>query len=299
MPLRTYHKSTKYSAPAGFGVTYAQPNQILSDFTYSAPDTFEAKVTMWSLLAGFYKISKRIVATSTMAGLLIPAGLILSGAGFIFLQFQPAIVEQVKEYAGYYNQGSAALVQDNYITDRLQYVSNPGADYFQRVSDTALGQVIKPDTFSLNYKGTMYLTVPSLGFKRLPITANVQSNSKDIYNNVLANSLAHFKGTSLPASDAASNIVIYGHSAGGAYNPSPNDVLAAFTFLKDLRVGDLIIIEMDGIEYKYRMSRSKIVEPSDTTIIEGQPGKETLILLTCHPPGNNNNRLVVTAIPAN
>ncbi len=322
MPLKTYRKSTNYTSPVVYTYSNGAPSPVVSydrQFAYEKPmqfasnntqepqqyiptssfndDPYENKVTMWSLLSGMYEVAKRLVATSTLAGLLIPSILIMTGMGFIYLQFQPSIVEQVKEYAGYYDQGTTTLVADGYITDRLQYVSNPGADYFQRVAAELQNQKIVPDNFSLQYKGTMYLTIPSLGFDRLPISSNVDSSTKDIYDRVLSSSLAHFKGTSVPASEVDNNIVIYGHSAGGSYNPRPDDVLAAFSFLKDLKVGDLITIEMDGKEYKYRMSRSKIVEPTDTSVITGTPGKETLTLFTCHPPGNNANRLVITALP--
>lgn len=301
MSLRSYSKSTSYSTPAARVEYIAQPTQNTSSYStpeYVYTEAPRQKVTMWSLSSAFYKGLKGIVATSSVAGLIIPTALIMTGGVFIYLQFQPTIVDQVKEYAGLYEQGTTAVVGDNYVTDRLQYVSNPGADYFQRVSQLALNSsLLKPDEYSLNYKGTMYLTIPSLGFNRLPIKSNVQSNSKDIYDQVLSTSLAHFKGTSVPGSDNASNIVIYGHSAGGGYNPNPNDVLGAFTFLQDLKVGDVIILEADGVEHKYKMSRSKKVEPSDTSVVTGTPGKETLTLFTCHPPGNNSSRLVISAIP--
>lgn len=296
MPIKSYRKVTSYAAPVTYKTEQSPQVQIVSSI--SDDQDFGANASMWSFMADCYRGLKSIVATSTMAGLIIPALFIFTGLGFIYLQFQPAIVEQVKEYAGYYDQGTASLVQEGYMPDRLQYVSNPGADYFQRVSQAALrSNTMLPDPKSNSYSGILYLTIPSLGFNRLPVTANVESNTKDAYTQVLRSSLAHFQGTGLPESDVDNNIVIYGHSAGGAYNPSPNDVLAAFTFLSDMRVGDEIMLEMNGVQYKYRMTRSKIVEPTDTSVITGTPGKETLTLFTCHPPGNNSNRLVISATP--
>jgi len=286
MPLKVYHKSYNYQvAPAEF------------DFSPAPIKKIGDQVTVWSLMGKTYNGLKKLVNTSTSAGLIIPGIFVVAGLSLIYFQIQPSITNSIKESAGYYNQGTVSLVQESYIQNKMQYISNPGADYFKQLTSDAFSMQPAVDTISPTYSGKLYLTIPSLGFNRLPIAANVDSNSEEAYNSVLTGALAHFKGTSLPFSTEKSNIVIYGHSASGNYNPSPSDVLAAFSFLQDLKVGDLIILEMNGVEYKYQMVKSKIVQPNDISIINGENGKESLTLFTCYPPGNRSHRYVAIARP--
>lgn len=208
-------------------------------------------------------------------------------------QIGPAVDQQLKEAAGYYDQGTTPLVAGEYVTARTQYVSNPGAEYFRQLTERALAEnVLVKDPVSNQYVGTFYLSVPSLGMDRIPVKANVESGVEEVYNSVLNDQLAHFKDTGLPISDVKNNIVIYGHSAMPYYSPSPSDPLTAFSFLSELKIGDEMLIEIEGETHRFVMSKSKIVEPDDVEIITGNPGKRTLTLFTCYPRGSNSHRYV-------
>lgn len=260
--------------------------------------TPERRVTMWSLISGFFNDIVEMVNTSTIAGLIIPLFFIVVGSAILWKQFTPTIDEHLKEIAGYYEQGNTSPVPDAYISQRTEYLSDPGAEYFKQLSESALKRnILGEDPASRDYNGTFYITIPALGFNRLPVQANVESGIEEVYNSVLKTKLAHFKGTGLPISDVDNNIVIYGHSARDYYQPSPNNPDAAFTFISDLKIGDEITIEIEGEEHKFVMSRSKIVKPDATEIITGTPGRRTLTLFTCYPRGNNTNRLVIVANP--
>ncbi len=303
MPLRTYQKSTVYAAS---GTTSWYNPQAQDSFAIRA-DSFNTykkdKVTMWDLIAGFYDFLKGLVASSSAAGMVIPVTFIIIGLGFIGWQIIPQQIESVVSANGYYEKGSTPLVDLSYIENSEQFISNPGADYFRDLSNAAQGQGgFFEDEESLAYQGTFYISIPSLNINRLPVQANVDSGTENSYNSVLNSALAHFEGTSLPFSSLPGNTVIYGHSAGGSYRPSPNEPVSAFSLLGDLQVGDEIILEVDGETYKYRMVRSKRVKPEETSILLGTPGRETLTLFTCwgYPtggPGNRSGRLVVTAMP--
>ncbi|MDQ7020338.1 MAG: sortase [Candidatus Dojkabacteria bacterium] len=78
-------------------------------------------------------------------------------------------------------------------------------------------------------------------------------------------------------------------------NPSTDNPMVAFSYLHRLKVGDDIYLEIDGVEYHYRMRRSKIVDPNDLSIITGSKGSKTLTLFTCHKPGDNKERYVAIA----
>lgn len=289
MPIKSYRKAMPaYAALPACPNLYFQP--VVEEIQNYPPN-------MWSVIAGFYTGLKNLVASSSFAGLVIPLLFIIGGAFVIYNQFRPAITEQLLYSVDYYNQGTASPVETNYIADRLKYVSNPGQDYFDIIADSLSTHSAEVPASVQTYAETMYLTIPSLGFNRLPIKPNVESNVKSIYDSVLTSALAHFKGTSLPVSEVPGNTVLYGHSAGGSYNPTPTDVLAAFTFLPNLKVGDLITIEAGGTEYRYRMTKSKIVKPDDTSVLYASGSKDSLTLITCFPAGNNSHRYVAVATP--
>jgi len=44
----------------------------------------------------------------------------------------------------------------------------------------------------------MYITINSIGIKRIKITPNVESVNENVYNKFLKNGVAHFKGTPIP-----------------------------------------------------------------------------------------------------
>ncbi|MCA9380933.1 sortase [Candidatus Dojkabacteria bacterium] len=244
---------------------------------------------------GGYNFLHQVVNSSTLANLVIPSFFIALGIYFIFQYYYPQIQQRLQVSNELVSQGTTTLISDNYI-DRSQYISNPAG--LAEVTAQAFEQhILQDDQMSKNYKGTFYISIPSLDINRLPVTANVNSTSEDVYNSVLSNSLAHFENTGLPLSDVENNIVIYGHSATTNYHPKTTDPEVAFSFLPNLKVGDEIIIEIEGQEYKYRMYKSKIVEPTDVSIITGKPGKRELTLFTCYPAGNNASRYVAVARP--
>lgn len=248
-----------------------------------------------SIPKGIYNDLLNLSSKSKLAGLLIPLTFISLGVFFIYREFFPDIQAAIQTSSGYIFQGNISPVSDQYI-DLQSYISKPQG--FKELTIEALNQhTLTEDTISIKYSGTFYLSIPSIGIKRLPVQANVDSTDENIYNKVLENKLAHFKSTGLPISEAKNNMLVYGHSASPNYNPSPNDPEVAFSFLPNLKVGDDIIIEMEGKEYLYRMSNSKVVKPTDTSVITGSKGRQTLTLVTCFPLGSNENRYIAIARP--
>lgn len=259
----------------------------------------EEPLTLWKLLSGISNDLRKILTTSKFIGTVVPAVFIFYGIYMLANQFTPALLEKARERLGYYDQGTTALVAGDYISAKVQYLSNPGAEYFQQLQNNAFSdKQLRSDETSNNYKGVFKLSIPELGLQELPVQANVDSGIEEIYDKVLEKGLAHMESTGLPISDVMNNIVIYGHSAGGDYYNRTGDPAAAFSRLNKAKVGDEIIVTMDGKEYKYKVSKTKIVKPQDVSIITGDStSKQTLTLFTCYPAGNNSNRLVVIANP--
>lgn len=248
---------------------------------------------LWSGVAGGYEALQSISSRSRLANFIIPGIFISFGFVLILQQIIPEIKYQIEQTSGVVSQGVSSPVSEKYI-DMSQYISKPSG--LDQIAQEAFEQNILPDdSVSRNYQGIFYISIPSLGMKDLPIKANVDSTTEASYMPVLESTLAHFQNTGLPISDVKNNIVVYGHSASASYYPQPNNPVVAFSFLRNIKVGDDIYVTIEGKTHHYKMSRSKIVEPTDLSIITGEPGKRTLTLFTCEPPGSNTHRFVAVA----
>lgn len=255
------------------------------------------RLTMWDILAGFAKDFNELMIKSRVAGMLVPLVLILVGVNIIYREVWPQIEQQIKLTLGYYDVSTVPLVAGDYV-ERAQYLSNPGSEYFAKLNEEATSaSILQSDPLSLNYTGTFKLSIPSLELIDLSVGANVDSGVKDVYNRVLNQGLAHFKGTGLPFSNIKNNIVIYGHSSSGDYFERTRDVAGAFSRLNKIKIGDIIDIEIEGKKYQYRVVKSKIVKPDDVSIVTGEYNRRTLTLFTCFPNGNSANRFVAIARP--
>jgi len=127
------------------------------------------------------------------------------------------------------------------------------------------------------------IVIPSLGIKA-PIVANVNGFNESNAQAALQRGVAHFGGTPIPQG------VYFGHSStetnSGAYD-------RVFAKLGNLSNGAEIDLYYQNTKYVYKMSGSKVVSPTDTSIV--QTGQFTLF--TCWPIGTSTSRLVITANP--
>ncbi|OGD56845.1 hypothetical protein A2V71_01050 [Candidatus Berkelbacteria bacterium RBG_13_40_8] len=136
-----------------------------------------------------------------------------------------------------------------------------------------------------------HLVIPKLDMS-VPIIPDVDGNDKEEYFKSLESGVAHYKGTSKPGD--GSNIFIFGHSS--FYWWSPGDYKEIFKTLSDLEEGDEIIVWREGKEYKYKVTETKLVSPTDVSVLK--PTKtEQVTLMTCWPPGTTQRRLIIIAKP--
>lgn len=96
----------------------------------------------------------------------------------------------------------------------------------------------------------------------------------------------HIPKSSTP--DKGSNTVLVGHRF--SYKDP-----AVFYHMDKVEVGDPIIAAYGGKLYTYRVSETKIVNPSDV-YVEDPTDDQRLTLYTCHPLWSTRQRLVVVAI---
>ena len=122
-----------------------------------------------------------------------------------------------------------------------------------------------------------YVEVPKIGVK-LPIYHTTEES-------VLEVAAGHLAGSSLPVGGEGSHAVVSAHRG----LPSA----ALFTDLDRLEEGDVFLLYiLDGV-LCYRVDRTSVVEPEDTSALVAEDGLDLVTLLTCTPYGVNSHRLLV------
>ncbi len=137
------------------------------------------------------------------------------------------------------------------------------------------------------------ILIPKLGANE-KVFSNVDASSENEFLPVLAQGVAHAKGTVFPGQKG--NIYMFAHSTDnfwdvGRYN-------AVFYLIKNLNPGDEIVVFFQGVRHNYKVKESRVFDAQDVSfIVNGQKDKEVLILQTCWPPGTSWKRLLVFAEP--
>ena len=121
------------------------------------------------------------------------------------------------------------------------------------------------------------LSIPKLDMTEATVT--IDSNDLD-------KGLAHLPGSALPGERG--NVFISGHSSILFDNN--------FSKLSKLKMGDEIKIKIGETDFIYKVLDTKVVDPTDVSVIAPPEGEgRYLSLMTCVPPGLNIKRLVVLA----
>ena len=132
------------------------------------------------------------------------------------------------------------------------------------------------------------LTIPKLNVNA-PIIYQSSIAEADIQRS-LQNGVVHYSTTAKPGQPG--NTVIVGHSSNDWWEPG--NYKFVFVLLDKLVVGDKVSLSYEGKYYVYEVYESKVVEPTDLTVLAQTPG-HNLTLLTCTPAGTNWRRLIVRA----
>jgi len=127
------------------------------------------------------------------------------------------------------------------------------------------------------------LSIPKLKI----FDARVKIGGKSLREN-----LVHYGGTALPGEFG--NTVIFGHSVLPQFF-NPKNYMTIFATLPTLEKGDEILINFDGVEYRYQVYQLVEADPSDLSILEQRYDDSYLTLVTCIPPGTYWKRLAVRA----
>lgn len=104
--------------------------------------------------------------------------------------------------------------------------------------------------------------------------------------------LALFPGTALPGEEG--NAFISGHSVLPQFF-NPEDYKKIFSTLPQMEVGDEILVNISGVEYRFLVDSKEVVEPDDVSVLTAPLSGKYLTLMTCVPPGTSLKRLVVVS----
>jgi sortase A len=103
---------------------------------------------------------------------------------------------------------------------------------------------------------------------------------------ILTNGIGHLKESSLPIGGMNSHSILTGHRG------LPEAQL--FTRLDEMKEGDWFYITICEKRLPFQVCRIQVIRPEEVDVLDIEPGKEWVSLVTCTPYGINTHRLVVT-----
>ena len=169
--------------------------------------------------------------------------------------------------------------------EKYERLWNEAQDYNRRLADGSASHETLleeyPSRLDPSENGIMgYLEIPSIG-STLPIGHGTGDG-------VLRNSVGHLDWTSLPVGGESSHCVLSGHRG------LPSAEL--LTNIDHLEPGDLFYIHTLDRVLQYRVDNIWIVEPTDSSRLQIEAGRDFVTLLTCTPYGINSHRLLVRGV---
>lgn len=133
------------------------------------------------------------------------------------------------------------------------------------------------------------LFIPKIGLES-DISPSVDLDNEEVYKQQLLNTgVAHGKGSYFPGQNGS--VFLFAHSTDSVLNIAQFN--AKFFSLGELQDGDEIDITYRGKQYKYKVSGRVIIDPSEVDLI--RESGNSLILMTCTPPGTDWQRLIIFA----
>ncbi|MCC6094173.1 MAG: class C sortase [Eubacterium sp.] len=122
-----------------------------------------------------------------------------------------------------------------------------------------------------------WLEIPKIG-QKLAIYHGTDAET-------LEKGVGHLEGTSLPVGGEGTHAVLSAHRG----LPSAK----MFTDLDQLKEGDRFYLTVLDQKMAYEVDQILVVDPSETSALAIEPGKDLVTLVTCTPYGINTERLLV------
>ena len=125
-----------------------------------------------------------------------------------------------------------------------------------------------------------------MGRLRIPAIKVDLPISHGTSNAVLEHGVGHLEGTAVPVGGASTHSVLTAHRGLATSE--------LFTHLDRVQLDDTFTIEVFGEVLTYRVTDTRVVEPTDTQSLFPVDGKDLITLVTCTPLGVNSHRILVT-----
>lgn len=132
------------------------------------------------------------------------------------------------------------------------------------------------------------LIIPKINLD-VPVVYDEPSIDEQVVQRALEDGVLHYATTPNPGE--MGNSVIFGHSSNNILNRGKYKF--AFVLLNKLEVGDTFMAHYGGKRYIYKVTETKIVPPTDVSVLNATSHPASMTLITCDPPGTAINRLVV------
>lgn len=158
---------------------------------------------------------------------------------------------------------------------------------YQLLFDRFHSQIATPAFQAKATVSAPMLYLPTLG-KTAPVIFSTANDDTTVQNDL-------DKGVSLdvnsPRPGQAGNVFLTGHSNNW---PWRGEYRTIFGNIDQLKPGDEIVLDWDK-RYTYKVTGQRVVSPSEVSVMDGDPSKHQLTLMTCWPPSTTWNRRIVTA----
>jgi len=166
--------------------------------------------------------------------------------------------------------------------------SSINSAYFYPNHSQNTGQVIVEAKTTYTEKQNI-LEVPKLGIE-VPIIFS-QSTDKSLIMKDLDAGVVYYPGSVYPGQ--IGQIVILGHSAPVGWPKIKHDWV--FSDLNNLTAGDIILIDINNKQYTYTVKQKAIIERGEDISADNSPTNNSLVLISCWPPGKDYQRIIVKA----
>ncbi len=207
------------------------------------------------------------------------ARIIASGIGVVGIMSLVAVIYPIARYKAQANQKYPELIKPK----ETSYVAIETD--VSKVDYTKAETWFDEDKEFTDQKFFYSISIPSLGIENAVVTYGGDD---------LVESLVQYPGTAPPGK--IGNAVIFGHSVLPQFF-NPEDYLTIFSTLPEIEIGKFILVDREGVSYRYKVENMFEVRPTDVQILSQDDSGSFLSLVTCTPPGDpfKPKRLVVRA----
>lgn len=153
--------------------------------------------------------------------------------------------------------------------------------------NAAIAGSVKDDDILEQYNDILNVENGIMGHIEIPRIGIRDPIYHGIEEEVLQRGIGHLPNTSIPVGGLGTHAALSGHRG------LPSSKL--FTDLDQIRIGDIILIQIASQKLAYEVYEIETVEPDHTGGLEVDPNDDLLTLITCTPYAINSHRLLVHA----